>query len=125
MQLPRSLLAAASLFWILACPASAEDSGQAGTIVTDSGVYRVSATKARKWQRSRSERRVEAAPAPGSPPRGHTDFDPASVEGDRARKAAKLALAERERNSQIRPGSAGCVIKPVMTNADIAACRVD
>ena len=128
MQLPRTLLAASSLFWIPACSAFAQEPATTGTTITDSGAYRVSAMKARKVQRSRSEPRIEAAPAPSSSSfssRGHTDFDPASVEADRAGKAAKLALAERERNARIGPGSAGCVIKPVMTNADMAACRAD
>lgn len=130
MQLPRTLLAASSLFWIPACSAFAQEPATTGTMITDSGAYRVSAMKARKVQRSRSEPRIEAAPAPSSSSfssRGHTDFDPASVEADRAGKAAKLALAERERerNARIDPGSTGCVIKPVMTNADMAACRAD
>jgi hypothetical protein len=123
MKMLLNLFAAGSMFWLLAGAASAQSSALMDAIVTERGLYVIPAQKARKVPRSRSDSTAGNADS-STPPKGSTDFDPASVEADRARKAAKLSLAERERNSHIRPGSPDCAIKPVMTNAEIEACRV-
>lgn len=125
MKLLLNLLAASSTFWLLAGAAHAQNSAPMDTWVSDSGlVSRASAKKARKWPRSRWEDRDSFVDS-GSTPKGNTDFDVASVEADRAKKAARLSQAERERNALIGPGSRNCVLKSVMTDAEIAACRVN
>ncbi len=125
MKLLLGLVAASSMCWFSASPAAAQSPVPMDTLGTDSGVYRVSAMKTKKLPRSRPESSAadSAAVAAESTPKGHTDFDPDAVAGDRAAKAAKLAQAERERNPDIRSGRAPCVLKPVMTDAEIAACR--
>lgn len=123
MKLPLNLFAAGSMFWLLAGPAAAQSATPMDAIVTDRGVFAIPAMKVRKLPRSRQDSAAASGDS-STPPKGSTDFDPTSVEADRASKAARLSLAERERNSHIRPGSRDCVIKPVMTNAEIEACRV-
>ena len=86
---------------------------------TGAGLYE---RKARKPVRSRMER-TEVQEAEHSRPAGTTDFDPASVEADRTKKAATLARKERERTAHLKPGTVECVIKPVMTKADLALCK--
>lgn len=122
MKLLLNLLAAGSAFWLLAGTAQAQSSVPMDTVISDSGVSRVPAISYKRWSRSRSSSAVAAVEA-NSSPKGSTDFDVASVEADRARKASKLAQAERERNAHIRPGAPNCVLKPVMSDAEIAACR--
>jgi hypothetical protein len=122
MKLLLNLLAASALAWLAAGSAHAQSSAPMDTIVSDSGVVsRAPAIGVKRWSRSRSSSTPTVDSA--TSPKGSTDFDAASVEADRARKAAKLAQAERERNSHIRPGSPDCRIKPVMSDAEIAACR--
>lgn len=122
MKLLLNLLAASSLAWLPAGTAHAQSSAPMVIGVNDSGGYRALPMKARKPMRWRSDS-ADTALDSGAPPKGSTDFDPAAVEADRAKKAAKLAVAERERNAHIRPGAPNCVLKPVMSDAEIAACR--
>lgn len=122
MKLLLNLLAASSMVWLPAGTAHAQRSAPMAFGVDDSSVYRAVPMKARKPMRWRSDS-ADTALDSGTHPKGSTDFDPAAVEADRAKKAAKLAVAERERNSHIRPGAPNCVLKPVMSDAEIAACR--
>lgn len=128
MRLLPILFAANALLWPAAGPAAAQPIQPAQpaqameTLVTESGVYRVPARQPKRWSRS-SAAATPSVAAPSAAVKGSTDFDLSAVAADRARKAATLELAERERNAYIKPGSANCVIKPVMTNADMAACR--
>lgn len=55
---------------------------------------------------------------PTTPLRGTTDYDVSAVEADRASKAARLAQTKSN-----APKDGECIIRPVMSDADIKRCR--
>ena len=122
MKLTKHLLAAASMSCLMASAAFGQGPIPVGSGAWDSAGVRAYERKARKPVRSRMER-PEVQEVEHSRPAGTTNFDPAAAEADRAKKAATLARTERERTAHLKPGTTECVIKPVMTKADLALCN--
>jgi hypothetical protein len=54
---------------------------------------------------------------------GHKDFDPAAVAADKAKKEAALSKAKNDKASSLSSTANECVVKPVMSNAELERCR--
>lgn len=100
--------------------------GQSSSVTTGSGntgVAAVSSASGKQPKNSLKDDSLARLVADLKRGPGHKDFDPAAVEADRAKKQATLSKTEIDRASYLSSTANECVIKPVMSNAELERCR--